>query len=359
MTEKKSFIIIIFLVAFFSLWLQLPHAKYAHNMEDDEILILEDVLTEVDLYEHLKILSDNKQKMSVEDIANGKYDDDFVKPDDFEKKTGFFDVAKWIKFELHNNSTENDWLLEFAFPLIYQIHMYVADESGLEKIVTSGADYPFENREYNHRYFVFNLHIEPGETKTYYARIHGGADLHPPIKIWNKDYFIEKSHTESALLGLFYGMIIIMIFYNLFLYIGLRMRAYLYYVLMITSSMVAQLALNGFGFKYLWPQFPSWNTMAVPFWASIGFIFILLFMREFLDAKKHMPLFSKIAIGLVGLSLITISFLFIEHYVALNLMFLSAFLTFSTVIIATFISLIRGVREARDRKSTRLNSSHV
>lgn len=311
------------------------------------LLTLDKETTEANLYKTLTILSEKNNKLSIEDISSGKYDDEFVVPDALETKPGFFEISKWVKFDVHNATNENKWAIEFAFPLIFQIHMYEETALGVNKIITAGSDFPFKEREFNHRHFIFNLDIEPNETKTYYINVYGGADLHPPMKLWKKDPLMEHIQTEFAYLGAFYGAILIMIFYNLFLFFRLRNRAYLYYVLTIATSMFAQLALNGLGYKYLWPNSPGWNLIAVPFIVSIACILIVLFTKEFLNTKKHIPFFKKATIALIGLNVLTIIFLFIAHYVALNLMFVSTISTFATVIFVTVLSLIRGVREAR------------
>src|SRR5699024_2798926 len=95
------------------------------------------------------------------------------------------------------------------------------------------------------------------------------------------------------------------------------------------------------------PNFPEWNVMAVPFWVGISCAFVILFTREFLDTDKHIPRFRYISYGLIGLHSLMIVFLFIEHYIALNLMFLATFSTFTAAIIVTYMSIRRGVREAR------------
>lgn len=317
------------------------------DQKNDYLLILDEMTVEEDLYETFLILSDNEKKLTIDDVSSEEYRNTFKEPDALNLKKGFFDVAKWIKFDLLNTTDENNWVIEFAFPLIYEIHMYVEDDSGIEKIVTSGVNFPFDKREIDHRHFIFNLDIEPNETKTYYILLYGGGDLHPPIKLWERDAFIENTQIEIGYLGLFYGMIMIMILYNLFIYFSLRIRAYLYYVLSISTSMLAQMSLNGLAFKYLWPNFPAWNVMAVPFIVSITCVFILMFTKEFLDTKRYIPLYNKFSIALIGMNVLTIICLFISHYVALNLMFLSTFSTFATIITVGFISLIRGVREAR------------
>src|SRR5690625_4510734 len=202
-------------------------------------------------------------------------------------------------------------------------------------------------REMDHRNFAFTINVKPNETKSFYTVLHGGADLHPAIKLWSKDAFVEHIQIEHIVLGLFYGMLIVMVAYSLFLYFSLKIRAYLYYVILMFCTMIAQLALNGLGYKFLWPNFPEWNVMAVPFWVGISCVFVILFTKSFLDTAKYVPRFRYLSYALILLNIIMVAFLFIEHYIALNLMFLSTFATFTAVITVTIISLIKGVREAR------------
>lgn len=347
MMKKCIQISMILILSFiFCLFIQ-PLASAKTTSQEDRLLILDQHTEKVDLYEYAIILSDNEKKLTIDDIVSYRYDNDFELPSEFKKKPGFFEVAKWFKFDVQNDIEENDWLIEFAFPLIFQIHLYEEDATGLRKMATSGAEYPFESRELENRYFVFNLSIEQAETKTYYALLHGPGDLHPPINLWKKDVFIENTQVEFTLLGLFYGMIIIMILYNLFLYFSLQIKAYLYYVLAITTTMIAQLALNGLAFQYLWPKYPSWNIIAVPFWVSIACIIILLFTKEFLDTNQHVPSFKKISIVLMGVHGLTLLLLFTSHLTALYSMVFGTFGTFISIIIVGFISLKRGVHEAR------------
>lgn len=322
--------------------------KAQSTKHHEPVLILDEQTIKENLYETFLILSDRENSLTIDHVMSTEYQADFKRPEELNRQFGFFDITKWLTFELHNTTEEDHWILEFAFPLIYEIHMYTLDESGqLEKVHTSGAFFPFSQREFFHRHFIFNLHLEPGETKTYFIQLHGGSDLHPPINIWKKDAFIEHSLQGTVILGLFYGMILIMIFYNLFIYLSLRIRAYLFYVLVVSSTMIAQLSLNGLGFMYLWPNAPGWNVMAVPFLASICCLFVLLFTKEFLDTNRLLPLFKYVATGLMSLHVLTMVMLFISHYTALNLMLFSTISTFVAVIVVAIISYRRGVREAR------------
>src|SRR5699024_10328048 len=142
---------------------------------------------------------------------------------------------------------------------------------------------PFHERPIKHRNFLFPVTIEPGTTKTFYTWAVGSGDLHPPIIMWERDAFVEKTEREFMLLGAFYGIILVMIVYNLFLYVSLRMKSYLYYCILITFTLLGKISINGIGFQYLWPNYPNWNVGATPVWVALACIFILIFSRSFLE----------------------------------------------------------------------------
>lgn len=174
-----------------------------------------------------------------------------------------------------------------------------------------------------HRNLVFNLEVELKKAKTYYIQVQGSGDLHPPINIWSSESFIGETQIEFSLLGLFYGMISVMILYNLFLFFSLRITSYLHYVLVITCTLLGQLSTNGLAFQYLWPNSPTWNLLSTPFWVSLGCIFILMFTRSFLDTDRYFPKFKVISYGVMILNGSVVIVLFISPIAALNIMLLS------------------------------------
>ncbi|WP_272942206.1 ATP-binding protein [Alkalibacillus haloalkaliphilus] len=76
-------------------------------------------------------------------------------------------------------------------------------------------------------------------------------------------------------------------------------------------------------------------------------VFVLLFTRAFLDVDRYLPKFNRLSYLLIALNIATVIMLFISHIIALNMMIVSAFLTFMTVLIVAFICLKRGARQAR------------
>lgn len=317
------------------------------NAKTVEPLVLSDSVEKYDMYPFLEVIKDYEMHLTINDIFYGTYNQDFLTFDDIEQSVGFFPTANWLRFDVTNTTSSNDWLLEFAFPLINTLELYEEKNGDIELLIKTGSDLPFDNREIDHRHFVFNLNIKPGETKTYYALAVGSGDLHPPINIWHKDAFIEKTQKETLLLGLFYGVTLVMIIYNLFLYIGVRIKSYLYYVMAISFTLLGKISINGLGFQLLWPNAPAWNVVSAPVWVPLACIFILIFTRSFLDLKKQSRYINRLFFSLMLLNSTVIFTLPFSRYLSLFFMVSFSLITFIVILTVAFICLIRGVREAR------------
>lgn len=347
---RRSLICLI--IAFsFSLLLSWPIEARGYQVQP---LVLGETTERMDVYPAIEMLKDRSLQYTAREVTSEPFSGQFLSADEIEQKTGFFETATWIRFNIVNESNRKQWLLEFAFPLIHEIRLYIEDESGVTELHRGGANYPFGIREIEHRHFVYELAIEPGESQTYYALATGGGDLHPPINIWQKEAFIGRTAQEATLLGVFYGIVLVMIVYNLFLYISLRMRSYLYYVAAITCTLMGKVSINGLGFQYLWPDQPMWNKLATTFWVSLACIFILMFTRIFLEADQHVPSFRKWTYGLITLNSLVLAILFVSlysgqvsYYWAQTAMVLASLFTFVTVLITAFMCLKRGARQAR------------
>ena len=89
--------------------------------------------------------------------------------------------------------------------------------------------------------------------------------------------------------GIYFGIILVMMLYNLFIYITVKDDSYLYYVIYIFFVGLTQASLQGYTFKYIWPQ-NTWLAIQSAFLAPglVG-IAALLFIRNFLSTKIYVP----------------------------------------------------------------------
>ena len=252
------------------------------------------ILTEKDakypLGLHLDIIEDREQRWSIEDITTAELSHQFVPSKQRSPSFGFTSSAYWLRFKLRNGAAkEQQWLLEVDRPLLDAIELYIPRDDGSYIRKVAGRQFPFTAREVEHRNFVFHLPVG-AEDRIYYLRVESESAMFFLLTIWSAEAFISKDHNEQIALGIYIGIVVSMILYNAFIFISLKDRSYLYYVLYITSFGGFAITIkDGLAYEYLWPTSPWWGKQAQLFFMASSMLWALQFARSFLLTKVHVP----------------------------------------------------------------------
>jgi len=247
------------------------------------------------LGKYIEVLEDKSGELTIEDILSVEMQKQFVPSEQEEPGFGFTSSAYWVKLTT-NNSTDREirWYLEIGYPLIDYIDLYIPDSSGRFTKKQTGDHLSFDSREVDYRNFIFHLTENPESQQTYYLRFKTSSSMNFPLNFWTQDTLLEKIAAEQIILGIYYGAILIMIIYSIFLFIGFRDTSYIYYVFLLIAWGLTQLALNGLAFQYLWSNWIWWANVNVPFFIFAALISIIHFSRAVLESGNNAPLGDKI-----------------------------------------------------------------
>ncbi len=193
----------------------------------------------------------------------------------------------WIKFSLQNNTIENKVHFIINYANISDIKLYSNLKDSLTLIATLGNKYPFNKILNANVNFNIKIDLDPGATGEYYMHI---SSLHPlqlPMYVEIADNKNTLYQNQILVIGVYAGLIISILLYNLFLFFSTRDKSYFYYVVYLASLLFAQLTFAGWSFKYIWPVNPAVNTYAVVVSSSLVGITALLFSLNFLHIKKY------------------------------------------------------------------------
>jgi diguanylate cyclase (GGDEF)-like protein len=202
---------------------------------------------------------------------------------------GYTRSTYWFRFEVQNSTNNSIYhLLEIAYPVLDNISMYVYDaKNGLQVAqYTLGDKIPFNLRQIQHRNFVVPLDVEPAQKQVWLLRIKTSSAMQVPIKIWPDRQFFISDQARLMGLGVYYGIMFIMVLYNLFVFMSVREENYLYYVLYVASMAVFLASLQGLSFQYIWPNATSWNDRVIIVMLAGVVIFACLFTRNFLSLSE-------------------------------------------------------------------------
>lgn len=223
-------------------------------------------------------------------------------------------AAYWLYFEISNHSEKQKAFRIEMFDFDIDEVMLVRTDVPRPNQQIAGFALPFNKRSVQHKNISFDLDINKGETARYLMRFQSRKKnvLEPMIRSYKR--IINYGLKEYILFGLFYGLMLLVIFYNLLYFIILKIKHYFLYVVFASSVLLYFLSQNGTGFQYLWNNSPALNPYMGIIGLSMASIFMMWFTASFLEVKKHSPLLYRLLIyGLIGrmlLAIIQLSFPF-------------------------------------------------
>jgi signal transduction histidine kinase len=218
---------------------------------------------------------------------------------------GLLKVPIWLKVVISNKSNVQNLMLEFDQSFLQNIDFYYLN-NGKYAVSRSGETYPFNSRMVNFHKFLYDLNISADSTATYYFRIKSMLKMQMPISLGKKDAITASDLTKSICFGLFIGIMLVMFFYNLFIFAVLRESIYLYYVAYILIVGLVQTTFEGYCFQYLWPNNTFIATRSFLILTALVNISGLEFVRKFLNTKKLIPKLDKVSYGLYLVYLVVI-----------------------------------------------------
>lgn len=209
--------------------------------------------------------------------------------------------AYWLRFTITNNcSYSKPFNVEMFDFDINKVSLYIPLHSGGYREEHAGFDYKFQSRDVHHKNLSFNLPITEGETATFYMRFYSNDKnvLEPIVRSYNQT--LKYGLTEYILFGVFYGLLLLMIFYNLLYFIILKKAHYIFYVFYASGILIYLMSQNGTGFQFLWPNYPEINPYIGDISLFVGIISMLFFTISFLELKtKNRTVFRFNIIALI------------------------------------------------------------
>jgi len=259
------------------------------------VFIISPSVDQASLGKRIEILEDKSGNLTIDDVKSPKLSGHFFPSQENEPGFGFTSSVYWVRLKVNNPQDKPvNWYLEIGYPLLDYIDLYFPDSEGNIITKKTGDRLPFNSREIDHRNFIFDLSEKPNSIMTYYLRFQTSSSMNLPLKFWLEETFFEKTSTEIIILGIFYGAVIIMIIYNIFLFLGFLDKSFVYNVLFITSWGLAQSAINGLAFQYIWPSWIWWANVNIPFFIFASVFASNQFARSLLITNKNALLWDKI-----------------------------------------------------------------
>lgn len=271
---------------------------------------------------HIEILEDKGGLLTIEDVTSPEIAADFVPSQEEAPGFGFTESAYWVRFQFRNESQATvNWLLLFeseAFFIDY--YLQTNDAQGYE-VIQTGSALPFDSRAVPTSWFAFPLPVSLHQTHTIHVRFESDGSLILPLSVWNAESYFQRTLLQRVLDGFLYGILFILVVYNLVLFFYVKDISYLFYGLFFSTTLLAMMAMFDFGDQYLWPSRGSFIAIAPRLFLVFSFTFALLFATIFLQTKENAPHLhiAMIALAVANTIALSLQFIWFRATAAINL----------------------------------------
>lgn len=264
---------------------------------------------------------------------------------------GFVTDAHWFKLSLQNTALtegeQQNWYLELDYTFLDDVQAFIPLPDGKYDKQVVGDTHPFDVRDIKIPSYTFFLTLQGSEVHDVYFRIKSSTSVQMPVVLWSETGFIEQKAQTQYWLGAFYGVMLAMLLYNAFVYLSVRDKAYLLYIVYIATALLGSLIVTGVAFQQLWPEYPALSNYGFAIISPICMFFALQFTRSFLHLKEYGPRFDKFIQLSSGFNVLMLSFPYL-----FGLFFATALAVFVPIVVCLIIisagmyGVVKGYRRA-------------
>lgn len=261
------------------------------------------------------ILRDPSHRLTFADVTTGPARLHFRPSTQAAPNLGFTNDDVWVRFRLRNDNPASlpPPVLEIGFTHYVGIELFVqrpggAPPNGAFSVKRLGTWGGVAARELPGLCYGLRLPLPAGTEALGY--LHLSTDLgqqYFPLTLWQESAYLERSQLTALAWGVYYGALLLVLLYHLFVYALTRERGYLLVVAYLLCWLPYEMS-RGYAFaqRHLWP---SWfgTSWAMPTFLFAGLIFYVLFYGHVLRFQRVVFRFLlplTIALVLLGLGMV-------------------------------------------------------
>ncbi len=247
---------------------------------------------------YLQMLVDPAGSLSINDVVRSQA---FEPSRSAVPNFGISPAVHWAKFTVVNADPVQSMVLLVDYPEIEKLDIYLKGPQGIEHLLSGGQGRPLDRSKQESPSITCPLDIPYGGFGTVYIRVQSDKQLQLPLFVISQRESLDTNTNRAFFIGGYIGIMLVMILYNFFIYISIRDKNYLLYVLFIFSVTITQLSFIGFSGYYvfnnnIWVKEHSSLILTV-LTAIVGNIFI----DHFIQARQNIKYFVPVMYTFYGL----------------------------------------------------------
>ncbi|MCK4747606.1 MAG: SpoIIE family protein phosphatase [Bacteroidales bacterium] len=225
----------------------------------------------------------------------------------------FMQSCVWLKFKISSRISSDQTYIFNVFSAADSMALYEPGATG-SIVKKAGLILPNSQKDFVYKEWeAFKIHLRKDQEQTFYIRMNAdGPVFIPYFKIVPLETVTKFDRLERMILASFAGMMILICFYYLILFVSSRRKQFLFYPLFIISFLIMLLYNWGYYAEFTWGQAYITINDLFDLIFALPFCFFLLFGIYYLDLRSNLKLWYRIAI--IDLWVLVISNIILNGY---------------------------------------------
>lgn len=298
------------------------------------------------LNEYLWFLEDKEGTLQLSEILTPEIASRFLEPDRRLLHLGFTESTYWIKLFINNRTASPQSInVVGSYPRLDYIDFWLVDTAGnLLAHHKTGDRNPPTAVQNKHHLPILKTQAPPGRT-ILITRIQSHGSMAIDLNAYNDEQLHWEMASDYIIYTTLISILVVMAFYNFFIWLQLRHTAHLFYVLFVLS-----MVLQCFIFSGMVIFVSGWNPWLLNEGAllasGMSLIFAKIFSLHFLSLRSRHPFFYKYFLGVIAVTIAACGLVPIAYQVAAKtLVFFAAILSVNLIVVG-FLSCLQKYRPA-------------
>lgn len=200
----------------------------------------------------------------------------------------------WINIAIQNQTNQNNLILEILNAQVDSVSLYKIIDGRAVLLGVQGDWIAPVKGQIIHNNPRFQLEFPRDSIYQFMFKVFSRENIVVPIRIGTDDSINNSNYRLNLFFGIYFGIMLVMFFYNFFLFITIKDNSYLYYIIYILFFGLAQAGLAGYLRILFWPTMPEFHQFSIVFFSGIAGFGAIGFTQNFLQLKEKLPMINKI-----------------------------------------------------------------
>ncbi|MDX1451427.1 MAG: EAL domain-containing protein [Oleiphilaceae bacterium] len=260
----------------------------------------------------VEYVADTQYQHTIESIRSDKHSDTWQPVLEDYANFGYQPHPYWYRFTISNPSDKPaNHMLEISYPLLDEVDLYRIHSDGAMDHVKTGDRLPYSQRVVEHPHFLFPVALNPGERNEFYLRVMTKGSQLVPLNLWQPVPLFVQLSDEDQLHAVYFGIVIVIVFFNLLIFLALREKLYFYYSASALLFMLFFAIMRAKLFPYIFPNTPEFHHFLLLILPASCLLFAALFTREFLNIPHYSKKLAQLINLIIGIALTCLAGVFL------------------------------------------------